>query len=369
MSDIDVFDLQPDEEGLVIATSDYEYDFNAKLFLWYYGRPRKFYQGANIDYLVSHNSSLVGNQTVKKPNHFVDYEIRDILRDKTLALDYYKHLFSHDNKLFGTQASDKRIEVDNETFYYTYKPIQIGTINGDFNEILSRHWYVTCMLVENNNQFILGERKFPLYRFEPLDPRCIRVHNSEEDVLMDLFQEVPYCVLSHDNDVLVGVDFGIYNVSKKKTAHCFHTAHNYMNRLVELHKYKLIREDRELFDAVKTFFKHKKITFRRNTNNRIDQDLRFNLEEHFAVHHMVSYRGNIVFATPHELYILGQREPVHRFRRRINGLAVVDKDVLKHVKRKTSVRQPKKPYIPLIIPPSEPPIREEPERIPVYAAP
>lgn len=326
--------LQPGEEGLVIATNnEYTCSEATKIYLWDYGHPRKFFEGPLLKNLVYHNGSLIANQ-----NEETGWKVRDIIRDITIAPRLYGHLSSDGKDIYGTQDSEQWIDVNEDNFFYSYKPFQIGPIrDGNLEAQIERHWFVTSLAVQGE-KYIVGERKFPARRQLDWQPRCTVLNRNGTEKHYNLYDNIPYCLLPTPKDIMVGVEFGIYNITTAKSVHHFRQAHQYRQELIDLYNFKLTREDRKHIQDIRVWMQSQKVTYQPEGNNRIDTEVRWALEEAFTIRHMALFEGRLVYATNHKLFMQDREEPIHYFKDRISNLVTVGPDLLKEIRGKTSVR-------------------------------
>ncbi len=332
--------MQPGKEGVVIATHNMYQDFG-RLFLWYYDRPRKFYKGNPVHKLVYHDGKLLGMQFYNNHGGYTKYGLKDILENRVVFESCFKHLYSDGENLYGARESEKMIDVHEDSSFYGYNPIEIGKIfDNEFETDIVRHMFVKSIASESENVF-LSERKFPIVRLSTdLGARCVRISKGNEETLLDLGNiPPPYCLLPTKGGLLAGVEFGIWNVTEKKSVKHFSESHRYFRDLRELDGYKLDGGDVELINDARDFLKENGLPLNKERSQRIDDCLVGILRYEFDVRHMVEFQGKLVFSTFHNLYISGTENPVWRFRDYIVGLVRVDdEDLLRKLKGETNVR-------------------------------
>lgn len=336
--------MQPGKEGLVIATSN-DYNINdylaGKLFLWYYGRPRRFYKGDTICSLTYHDGKLLGMQDNNHGGYYHPYALRDILEDRIVLDEKFDYLYSDGERLYGTKETNEWIEVHENSLFYSYNPIEIGRIfDSKFETDFIRHMFVVSLASDGENVF-LSEKKFPAERLiGSKGARCVKIFGKNEETLLDLGEVLPpYCLLPTDKGLLAGVEFGIWNVTNNGAVEYFSEAHNYFTRLRDIWGYELDSYGFDLVKRTQKFLRGRNIPLFKQDDEEINELLYWKLSAEFCVRYIVEFQDELVYATNHELYISGNEKPIWTFRDHIMGLAVVDsEDLLRKLKGETSVR-------------------------------
>ena len=263
--------MQPDKEGLVIATRNEETE-TTKLFLWYYGRPRKFFEDDKvIDNVIYHNGAILGQRRAS----FSDYVISDLLENEVFATSKkgFKHLCSDGVNLFGTQESDQVVDVEEEFSSYSYRPIKIVCIeeNG-LEEIMNRHWH-TRDLITSDNGFVIAERNFPVMKYIDLESRCCRIKNSSERTFWQSHGYLnPRTILERNGVILMGCDFAIYS-ENDDTVHLFSEASAYREELAKYHLHDLKGSEYPV-PEVREWLKKQNIALPRERIDTINEELR-----------------------------------------------------------------------------------------------
>ncbi len=336
--------LQPETEGLVIATHDHlAYPNQTRLSLWYYDRPRRFHECTEISCLISFNGTLVANKEVRQ-GHSWKRQLCDILEEKIISPEVFMHLCTDGNTLYGVKESKEIVDVERDHTFYSYRPLHIGPImNSELETRITRHCHTLSIAVDIQGNVILGEIAFPFSTIlgPPWrDPRCVRIDpQGKESIIYDMSKYKEYfthCLLVHPKGVLIGTEYGIYNATKDQQVHYFSQAASYGRYLQEWWRDGPEGNRKERIAEMKAWFKEEGIPVP-HENRRREMDF-FGALGEFIVQHMVLYQSQVVFATHRNIYMEGQERPVWRFRHPIVGLAVVNQDLLRNIEGQTGVR-------------------------------
>ncbi len=340
MSTNDLSFMQPENEGLVIATSD-DSDLNleARLFIWDFQRPRRFYRGPEINNLIVHRDTLIANQRFPFPRDGIYWRVVDILTKKVVSNTSPNLICSDGVNLYGVVKSENHIDVEKDGVFYSYNPFIIGNVTIDgLDGIIERHKGIQCIIAKGENQFIISEKNFPLLR-QDNNTELVLIQLDHEEALASFPRLYTRCMLVYNEELLIGLRFGIYNVNKRKPVRHFSTVDNYSRELTELQDYQLTRQDHQLITKVREFLKQERVSLQKEYDERVDTELSLKLGDAFTVNYMVNYQGQLVYATRNNLYVHGQDEPIWRFRDEIVGLVKIDNtDVLRKIRGKTNIR-------------------------------